>query len=245
MTETIENRRDWRVHWNAVGEWAGPLDFMEQVKRTVCGQPMSASQVVLSAEVARTALDLDQSDIVLDLGCGNGLVTIRLAEACRAVYAVDYSQDLIEIARRHYAAPNLTYVHCEATELTAAQLDNLRPSKVAMIAGLQYFTVAMLERLLATIGTLTDGSAPVFFSDVPDVDHIQDFYNTPARWAYYEQQRAMGTEPMGTWWDRRHLAELLRSAGYAAEFRRQAANRYAAYYHRFDLLARPARGANH
>lgn len=240
MAETIENERDWRAHWNAVHRWAGPEEFFEQVKRTVRGRPMSERQIALSAEVAWTALDLNPSDTLLDLGCGNGLVTIRLAKACRAVYAVDYSTDLIEIARRSHAAPNLTYVHCDATELTAARLDNLRPTKVAMLAGLQYFTVVMVERLLATIGTLTGGLAPVFFSDVPDVVHLQDFYDTPERWAYYEQQRAMGTEPMGTWWDRRHLAELLRPAGYAAEFRDQQADRYA-YYHRFDLLARPIR----
>jgi cyclopropane fatty-acyl-phospholipid synthase-like methyltransferase len=200
---------------------------------------MSERQIALSAAVARTALDLNPSDTLLDLGCGNGLVTIRLAEACRAVYAVDYSKDLIEIARRHYAAPNLTYFCCDATELTAARLDNLRPSKIAMLAGLQYFTVAMLKRLLAAVKELTGAAAPLFFSDIPDADHLYDFYDTPERRAYYERQRAMGLEPMGTWWSRAHLAQLLGSAGYATEFHEQEAQRYAAYYHRFDLLARP------
>jgi predicted TPR repeat methyltransferase len=204
---------------------------------------MSNEQSALSAEVASAALDLGPSDVLLDLGCGNGLVTIRLAAACDAVYGIDYSKALIEVARRHHPAANVTYIHCDATELTTARLGNVRPSKIAMIAGLQYFTAAKLERLLATTAALTGGSSPLFFSDVPDVDHLHDFYDTPARRAYYEEQMANGTEPMGTWWNRRHLAGLLNSAGYAAEFHEQGALRDTAYYHRFDLLARPLQRA--
>lgn len=241
MTETLENERDWRLHWNAVGEWAGPRDLMKQVKRTVRGQPMGEGQIALSADAARAALDLGASDILLDLACGNGLVTLRLARVCWAVYGVDYSSELIAVARRHCSAPNITYIVGDAADISAAQLDHERPTKVAMIAGLQYFTAAKLERLLTAIRSLTGGTAPVFFTDVPDVEHLYTFYDTPERRAYYEQQQAMRTEPMGTWWSRRHLARLLGSAGYTAEFKSQAPDRYPTCHYRFDLLARPPR----
>ncbi len=241
MAKTIDNKRDWRAHWNAVSEWAEPGEFAKQVKRTICGRPMGDEQITISAEVARSALNLDQSDVLLDLCCGNGLVTVRLAETCRFVYGVDYASDLIELARRHYAAANIRYIHCDAAELTVAQLDGVRPSKIAMIAGLQYFTVANLERLLATIARLTGGAAPMFFSDIPDVDHLYDFYDTPERRAWHAQQEKIGTEPMGTWWSRTDLEQIFHSSGYTADFRDQEPHRYAAYYHRFDLLVQPTR----
>jgi ubiquinone/menaquinone biosynthesis C-methylase UbiE len=41
---------------------------------------------------------LDSNDIVLDVGCGEGTSTIRLAKSCKAITGVDYSQTLINQA---------------------------------------------------------------------------------------------------------------------------------------------------
>jgi cyclopropane fatty-acyl-phospholipid synthase-like methyltransferase len=239
MAETIDNERDWHAYWNSVNERIPAGDFFRQVDRTVLGRPMDKLQIALVADVARAALDLGPGDRLLDLCCGNGMVTVVLAAACESVYGVDYSRDLIDVARRHHAAPNISYLHRDATELTAAGLGDWQPNKVSMISGIQFFTITKLTRLLAAVAALTDRAAPLFVADVPDVDHIHEFYDTPERWAYYERQRAIGAEPMGTWWNRRDLAEVLLSGGYSTEFMEHKAPRFGAYYHRFDLLARP------
>lgn len=240
MVETIENMRNWHAHWDAVSEWAGPDDFLKQVKRTVCGRPMDERQVTISTEVALAALQPTSSDILLDLGCGNGLVTVRLAAHCHTVYGIDYSRSLIEIARRHHQVSNIVYLHRDAVDVTPTDLGNVRPTKVSMLAGLQYFTIRKLERLLSMLTVATDGIAPLFFSDVPDVNNLYNFYDSPERRTYYESQRALGTEPMGTWWSRPHLARIFRRAGYAVQFLEQGRHRYAAS-HRFDVMARPIR----
>ncbi len=42
-------------------------------------------------------INIRQSDLVLDVGCGPGRLAIPIARTCRIVYAVDYSKRMIEI----------------------------------------------------------------------------------------------------------------------------------------------------
>ena len=46
---------------------------------------------------------------VLDLGCGTGYGTVRLATAAREIIGVDVSERAIDHARRHYAADTLSF----------------------------------------------------------------------------------------------------------------------------------------
>jgi SAM-dependent methyltransferase len=213
LTKTIESGRDWHAYWNLVSGRSGPEEFFRQVERTIGGRPTGPDQIELAVSAARSALDLNSSDCLLDLCCGNGLLTIQLAAACRFTYGVDFSRDLVEIARRHHAGAAVRYIHCPVTELNATRLDRYRPTKVCMIGALQFFTPETLERLLAVLRALTGGLAPINFLDVPDVDRLYNFYDTPDRRIDYQLRRAVGTEAIGTWWSRRHLADLLDSHG--------------------------------
>ena len=73
-TESIENERDWYAYWNAVSERSGPEEFFQQVGRTVGGRPTDPRQIEFAVSAARSALDLNASDCLLDLCCGNGLL---------------------------------------------------------------------------------------------------------------------------------------------------------------------------
>lgn len=52
---------------------------------------------------------LEPTFTVLDVGCGNGELTVQLAQACRAVLAYDRNPRLIREARRRHAGANLHY----------------------------------------------------------------------------------------------------------------------------------------
>jgi len=60
-------------------------------------------------------LDQESGDRVLDLGCGTGHLTARLAEREGSVVGVDNSLDMIERARKSY--PELDFVHADARSL--------------------------------------------------------------------------------------------------------------------------------
>ncbi|MBV9150633.1 MAG: hypothetical protein JO204_02525, partial [Alphaproteobacteria bacterium] len=76
MTKTLETTRDWRAYYQTVGE-ADERDLLQQVGRTIGGRPVGAEEIGLVAEEAIDALALCRTDVLLDLCCGNGLVTRR------------------------------------------------------------------------------------------------------------------------------------------------------------------------
>lgn len=67
------------------------------------------------------ALDLNPECTAVDLGCGTGRYTARLARACRQVLGVDFSlESLGWLARENAPGPNVGLVHGDITRLRLA-----------------------------------------------------------------------------------------------------------------------------
>jgi len=239
MNDTIETNRDWLSHWANVGERIGRDELFRQVERTIGGKPEPEDQIDLVVAAITQRLSLNGEDILLDLCCGNGLITGRLAPACRGVVGADYSLELIEVARGRSAQANTIYLHRAANELQPGDFPMGPPTKVCMNAGLQYFTEAMTERLLGALRDLGN-ELTLYITDVPDAGKLGAFYNTAERKAEFERRRSAGTEAVGTWWDRDHITRLFETGGYAVTIVDPGPTRLTAHY-RFDILAQLAR----
>jgi ubiquinone/menaquinone biosynthesis C-methylase UbiE len=237
MTETIETNRDWHSHWASVGERTGRDELLRQVERTIGGIPIPESQLDLLVAAITRRLSLGPEDVLLDLCCGNGLITARLAPLCRLVVGVDFSAELISIARERHPLPNTVYICRSADDLQPADFPAAPPNKACMNFSLQHFTVAMAGRLLGSLRALAPRGLTFYVNDVPDADRIFAFYNTPERRAEFERRRAAGTEAIGTWWNRAQLRSLFEAAGFAVEITDPEPERSTAHY-RFDVLAR-------
>ena len=235
--ETIEDHRDWRGFWESIGERTSRDDHFGQVGRTVGGKPVSSEQTPLLVEAIRQALELEPSDVLLDLCCGNGLITVALAPLCRWIVAADFSLELIDTARERFSAANIVYLHRAVEELEAGDFTHGAPTKVCMNGALQHFTEAGLNEVLTTIGRLRNDRLVLSFTDVPDADRLSAFYDSPERRAAYERRRAEGSDAMGTWWSREHLAAIMEAAGYEVSFPPHDPRRFTSHY-RFDLCAR-------
>ena len=110
MKNTIETTRDWRVYWARAVQNVGAADLFRQVGRTVTGQPEPEQQIGILVRAIAERLKLNKNDVLLDLCCGNGLVTFRLSAMCRTIVGVDYSNDLVEIAKNTNPAANIAYI---------------------------------------------------------------------------------------------------------------------------------------
>lgn len=240
MRMTIETNRDWRAHWTSVGQRTGKDELFRQVERTVGGMPVPPEQIELVIGAIKRRLNLCGDDVLLDLCCGNGLITALLSPQCQAVVGTDYSCELIQVARERSALPNTVYLHRAADDLRPTDFLMGAPTKVCMNAGLQYFTERMVGRLLHSLRGLVQQGLALYFTDVPDAGTIEAFYNTPERWAEFERRRAAGTEAIGTWWDRDHLRSIMEKAGYSVSIIDPEPDRFTAHY-RFDVLAHISR----
>jgi len=72
----------------------------------------------LEAEVRFVLSHLDRDDCVLELGCGYGRVTFRLAEVARRVVGIDTSPESLTMARQIAGSGS----RCEFLEMDAAEL---------------------------------------------------------------------------------------------------------------------------
>ncbi len=64
-------------------------------------------------------LEIKKGMRILDLGCGNGALTKRMAEMGADVIGMDASRDMLEVARANY--PELTFIQEDATSFTLAE----------------------------------------------------------------------------------------------------------------------------
>ena len=87
----------WKEHFD---ENAAKFEnsLFKQVDMTVNGKEAGDIQVDLRVKGIMDNLSLKKSDILLDICCGNGMITSRLASYVSYIYAVDFSEGLINIA---------------------------------------------------------------------------------------------------------------------------------------------------
>lgn len=229
--------RDWRAHWSgtpAAGS-AETDDALRQVGKTVLGVPVDDSQLDLIVHGIADRLELDSTDHVLDLGCGNGLITERIARVAGTVCALDVSPSLIGDARRYRNPPNVTYRVADLGDGVGLGACPHPRHKAYAYEVFQHLVAEDVDSLLKGLTAHSPEGLRLWVGSIPDRARIRAFYDTPERWDLYLRRTAEGTEQIGTWWDREELCETAQRSGFGCSLFDQPENLYTAHY-RFDAL---------
>lgn len=227
---------DWRTFWEEYPRRYGESEFRKQVGRTADGGvPTAETEIGQVVEEVVRRLELRADDRLLDLCCGNGYLTVRLAEVAREVVGVDFSEPMLEVARRFHTAPAVTYREGSALDLGSA-LGDARPfHKVCLLESLHYFVPRQLGRLLEELLRWTTDDARIYLSGVPDAERKDAFFDTPERRREHERRKAAGTDAMGYWWTAAEIEERAEALGLRCEILPQHPALHTAYY-RFDAV---------
>ena len=158
-------------------------------------------------------LNLKPSDNLLDLCCGNGLLTYELSQHVKSVTGVDFSSHLIKTACEYKKANNIKYVACDILVDPMDYIDKaFIPNKILMNAALAYFDPNQFYYLLSKIKFITNNNFSAFFTDVPIEKHLLKFYNTPERLARYHMNKTLGrsdNDGLGRWWSEDEIADVV------------------------------------
>ena len=92
-------------------------EFFKQVQRTIDGKPISSAQFESILLSIRSNLTLKRNDTLIDICCGNGIITKALANDCAIIDGIDYSEHLIKIASKYNCSPNTKYFCCSLFDI--------------------------------------------------------------------------------------------------------------------------------
>jgi 2-polyprenyl-3-methyl-5-hydroxy-6-metoxy-1,4-benzoquinol methylase len=209
--------------------------FLKQVGHTESGWPITPLQFDRMVQQVHGLLNLCSDDRLLDLCCGNGVISARLADTAAEVVGIDLSPELIRVANTHQARANTTFVQGDMRAL--AEIPELRGkpfSKVLMHAALQHFSPNEFEPILRSVQKLC-GPLPVFvFGFIPEKGKQKYLFNTPRRRLQRLWLRGTGQDNFGHWWQKRSLEEVCDRLGFDCSFE-AVDSHLAAASHRFNM----------
>ncbi len=212
-------------------------DHWGQVRRTVNGQPIARRQIELILESVAKALDLQATDRLLDLCCGNGALTTHWFARCRGGLGVDHSEPLIQIARESFCRGaheqyRLASVLDFAAQPQAAGME-AHFDKAICYGSMQYFERAAVAGWLADLRRNIRGLQRFLIGNLPDRERLAAFRKPGVEVPLNDPHSAIGC-----WWSATELGEIAHAAGFDCEVLLPNPEFFAAHY-RFDALLRP------
>ncbi|MCI0533776.1 MAG: class I SAM-dependent methyltransferase [Verrucomicrobiales bacterium] len=226
--------QSWKEFWTEYPASVDEQEFLVQVGHTINGKPYSRPQFETMIASVRGSLQLGSDDVLIDICCGNGVVTVELAKHCRSTLGVDFSVPLITVARKFNAGDKISYRVMNALELDALPTLAEGPfSRVLMYAALQHFEPQDLMRLLTGFLKHTGGDRIIVLGGVLDVERKLRFLDTQEKLQMYERYQMEGRDRLGTWWKKDFVSDVCKELGLRCEIDDHSDGRPGGHY-RFD-----------
>jgi cyclopropane fatty-acyl-phospholipid synthase-like methyltransferase len=221
----------WTKHFNDAAT-VFAADPLKQVGKTVNGKSVDPEQIELLANCVSHALQVGPDELVVDLCCGNGILTKCVASQCRKVLGIDFAENLIAFAKRHYAGPNVEYRVDDVTELDSESFAGA--SKVYMYEAIQHLSVDAFSKILRKIHDSSSVDA-FFVGSIPDRATYDAFYDTPAKRDFARTRELSGQPHIGIWWEKKAFSDVVEAASLVPNLMVQQPKLHTSRF-RFDCL---------
>jgi 2-polyprenyl-3-methyl-5-hydroxy-6-metoxy-1,4-benzoquinol methylase len=150
-------------------------------------------------------------DIILDLCCGNGLITKAIAQKVKTVYAVDLSPEFIA----HISKEGLPNVVTKVSDIRELEMPENSLTKIILYSSLHYIDSIEAVTLFVKMGKWLRKGGTAFIGDIPDKSHIWSYFNTIERKKAYFDAIIAGRQIMGNWFDMDYLTNVANYAGFS------------------------------
>ncbi len=222
-----EQVNDWQQVYEALYDQDSPGDdptfFTAGWDSSYTDEPIPASEMREWVDGTVDRILALEPRCLLEIGCGTGLLLLRVAPHCQAYTGTDFSHQALERVRAQFDPPGRELSHVELLECRAEDFSRI-PSgafdTVLLNSVVQYFpSIDYLDRVLADAITATAPGGRVMIGDVRSLPLLDAFC------AGVELARADGATPLAELRQRAkrrrlHEEELVIDPAYFHQLRR-------------------------
>jgi cyclopropane fatty-acyl-phospholipid synthase-like methyltransferase len=205
---------NWKEYWQQQGRVEDP--FLQVGRKGGQNQQEETRLEEFAAYIAQQ-LQLTASDVLLDVCCGNGMLTRHLARHCKAVVGVDFSQNLVDHANANVDSPNIQFLCGDALRLSELKLPDTAAfqggfTKSTLCFSFQYFeTIEQGKGVIEQVFKCLSPQGKLFLGDVPDRDKWFVYYNSIRKMLSLIKQMLQERNDMGKFWNVGELNFIARS----------------------------------
>lgn len=226
---------NWKKFWQERGRQSNPFT---QVGRLGGSIVQDETYIQSYAAFVAKQLALNSTDIVLDICCGNGMLTHALAKYCKAIIGVDFSASLIESAKAQYETEHIQFVCGDALAIEGIAFPQnaiYTPfTKATLCFSFQYFET--MEQGAAVLqGMKNKVSNDIYLGEIPDKANFWVYYHSLRRWWDLAKQTLVNNNEMGKFWSESELDLLAYKMGMVGK-KIELPAQFAYSHYRMDYL---------
>lgn len=192
----------WKKYYNS-DSVVGNKNLQQNVGRTKSGNPISEVEWQKSIEYIKSQINLQKSDDILEVCCGNGMVIGELSKSCKSATGVDYSDKLLKQLVEKY--PN---VWCDWNDVLKYKFENVKYNKVILYFAAQHFNEADLLELIEKMIYTTKIGGSVLIGDVPNQSEKWNYIKKSEHKFDYFNRISNRTPMIGNWYSKEWFLAL-------------------------------------
>jgi len=178
-------------------------------------------------------INLKKEDSLLDVCCGNGLITINLALRCRKAVGVDFCEQMINAANKQSQLSNIEFIKEDALYLGNSIKEKF--DIIILYFSFQYFNRSQGEKVIFEMKKLLKPKGKILVGDIPNKNKIWVFYDTPIKRFFYIKQKLFNQPKMGKFWSEKEMKAISKKLNLKGTYIEQP--KYLPNMHyRFDYL---------
>ncbi|WP_269611106.1 class I SAM-dependent methyltransferase [Prochlorococcus marinus] len=207
-------------------------EFWKQVKRTVDGKSVSERDINLITTKIIESLELEISDKLLDIGCGNGAITNLLKTNVSSIKGFDPSPYMIEIANKYFSSSCVSFVLASALETIETIKLKECYNKVLFYGSFSYIEFEEAKMILKKLYNLLEENSKVFIGNIPNLDFHKEFFSKYTNPIIPPKKNHKSS--IGVWYSPSELKRICSHLGWNTSTTIMPKEFYSSYY-RFDL----------